>query len=195
MYTIKLRDSITKGFSDDQLMKFCAENRDLRIERNSNMELILRPPVTTQLGIGIGELLFALMTWNETVTKGLVFNSRAGFTLPDQSVFASTVSWLSQEKWSKLSRKDKIRFAPVCPEFVVEVRSESDDLEDLKKKMQVWIKNGAQLAWLIDPIEEISWIFKPGKPLEKIEGFKNVKLKGEGPVEGFTLDLSLLKID
>jgi Uma2 family endonuclease len=92
-----------------------------------------------------------------------------------------------------LSQDEKERFAPVCPEFVIEVRSKSDSVDTLKRKMQLWVKNGAELAWLIDQEGECSWIYKPGGSEKEVKGFNDTKLVGEGPVEGFVLDLSLLK--
>jgi Uma2 family endonuclease len=195
MDAVVLKGSITGGMTDEEFFKFCAENPDLRIERNSNLEIIIMSPVGTLSAYSSGRAFVQLSNWNESGRNGLVFDSSVGFTLPDRSVLSPDASWLSIRKWSQLSIEEKERFAPVCPEFVIEVRSKSDHLEDLKKKMNVWLKNGAELAWLIDPIQECSWIYKPGKTDEVVRGFTNVKLKGEGPVDGFVLDLSLLKID
>jgi len=193
METIVLKDRVTASMTDEEFLWFCQENRDLRIERNSNFEIIIMSPVTTKSNYGSGAAFAQLYMWSIQHRGGLAFDSSTGFTLGDRSVFSPDASWLSNEKWATLSEEDKDRFAPVCPEFIIEVRSKSDSLEDLQKKMEVWLANGAQLAWLIDTREKISYIYRPGKQVEIISGLDK-EIQGEGPVQGFVLDLSLLKI-
>ncbi len=188
-----LKDSVTGGMTDAEFLRFCLENKDLRIERNSNLEIIIMSPTFTLSGFYSGEVFAQLSTWNRAGSLGIVFDSSTGFTLPDRSVFSPDASWLSRQKWEKLSFEDKHRFAPVCPEFVIEVRSTSDRIEKLKEKMEAWITNGTQLAWLIDPHEMTSYIFRPDRQVEEINGLDK-EIKGEGPVEGFVLYLSRLKI-
>jgi Uma2 family endonuclease len=188
-----LKDSITGSMTDEEFLKFCLENPDLRIERNSDLEIVITSPVTSKSGNHSGEIFRQLSNWAMENKKGLAFDSSAGFTLPDRSVLSPDASWVSNEKWNSLSEEDKDKFAPVCPEFAVEVRSKSDYIDDLRQKMKVWIENGAMLGWLIDPREKVSFIFRPGMPEEEIKGL-NQKISGEGPVKGFELDLSLLKV-
>ena len=149
-------------------------------------------PVTTRSGNHSGEIFRQLANWAVVTKTGLHFDSSTGFTLPDESVFSPDASWVSNEKWEALSEEDKDRFAPVCPEFVIEICSKSDSLPDLKNKMEVWLKNGDQLGWLIDRREKTSYMFSPGKPVEKVIGFDK-KLDGEGSIAGFVLDLSMLR--
>ena len=189
-----LKDSVTGGLTDDEFLRFCLENPDLRIERNNNLEILIMSPVTTKYSFYSGAAYAQLFNWSLTDKRGIAFDSSAGFTLPDRSVFSPDASWVSREKWDELTEEDKNRFSHICPEFVIEVRSKSDNLSDLKKKMSVWISNGAKLAWLIDPVEKISYVFKPNGIESTVEGFDNKKLIGEEPVNGFILDLSLLKI-
>jgi Uma2 family endonuclease len=193
MDAIILKDRFTGSMTDEEFLWFCQENKDLRIERNSNLEIIIMSPVTTRSNYGSGAAFAQLYLWNSQHKKGLVFDSSTGFTLPDRSVLSPDASWVSLEKWNALSDEDKDRFAPICPEFIIEVRSKSDSLEDLQNKMTVWIKNGAQSAWLIDPREKISYIYHPKKEVRIINGLDK-KLQGEGSVVGFELDLSLLRI-
>ncbi len=188
-----MKDSITGGMTDEEFLKFCLENPDLRIERNSNLEIVIMSPATSKSGNHSGEIFRQLSNWAMVNNKGLAFDSSAGFTLPDRSVLSPDASWVSNEKWNCISEEDKDKFAPVCPELVIEVRSKSDYLDDLKQKMNVWIKNGAHLGWLIDPREKVSFIFRPGIQEKEIKGL-NQKISGEGPIEGFMLDLSLLKV-
>ena len=192
MDALVLKDSITGSMTDKEFLKFCLENPGLRIERNSNLEIIIMSPVSTLSGFHSSEIFGQLYQWSKNNGKGIAFDSSTGFTLPDRSVFSPDASWLSKERWYALSEEDKNRFAPLSPEFVIEVRSKSDNLEDLKKKMKVWIVNKVQLAWLIDPIDKTCYVFYPDRSINTIEGFDK-PIKGEKPVEGFELDLSLLK--
>jgi Uma2 family endonuclease len=188
-----LKGDVVSSWTDDEFLKFCIENQDLRIERNSNLEIIIRPLLGTLSGFYSGEVSGQLSNWNTENKKGIAFGSLTGFTLPDRSVLSSNASWMSMEKWNALTEEDKDRFAPVCPDFVIEVRSKSDRIEDLLKKMKVWIKNGASQAWLIDPQEKVSYLFNVNGNEKKLEGF-NRKITGQGLVQGFELDLSLLKV-
>lgn len=193
MDTIVLKDRITASMTDEEFLWFCLENKDLRIERNNHLEIIIMSPVTSLSGSHSLEIARQLANWAITSKKGIAFDSSAGFTLPDRSVLSPDASWVSLEKWNALSEEDKDRFAPVCPEFLIEVRSKSDSLEDLQKKMLVWLKNGAQLAWLIDPREKTTYIYQPGKETKIVTGL-DIKIEAESPVKGFVLDLSLLQM-
>jgi Uma2 family endonuclease len=193
MEAIVLKDEFTSQLTDEQFFWFCQQNKDQRIERNSNHEIIIMSPVTSRSGNHSGEVFRQLANWSVSNGKGIHFDSSTGFTLPDKSVFSPDASWVSNEKWNLLSEDDKDRFAPICPEFVIEVRSKSDSLDDLKNKMELWLKNGSKLAWLIDPRERTTYIYRPNKAVEIINGLDK-KIVGEEPVNGFILDLSLLKI-
>ncbi len=193
METIILKDRFTGSMTDDEFLWFCQENRDLRIERNSKLEIIIMSPVTAISGNHSGEVFRQLANWSVLDGRGIHFDSSAGFTLPDRSVLSPDASWLSKEKWNALSDQDKDRFAPVCPEFIIEVRSKSDLLEDLQAKMKVWIANGAELAWLIDPREKTSYLYHPQEELRVVKGLDKT-IRGNGVVSDFILDLSLLII-
>lgn len=190
MEALVLRDSITGSMTDEEFFKFCVENQNLRIERNSNLQIIIMSPVSSLSGLHSSEVFTQLAIWSKKDGRGLVFDSSTGFTLPDRSVLSPDACWISLAKWNKLTREDRDKFAPVCPDFVIEVGSKTDDLETLKEKMNVWIKNGAQLGWLIDPRSKTSYIFRPETGEEKVEGF--TLINGEKPVEGFDLDLTTL---
>lgn len=192
MEAFVLKDSVTGSMSDEEFFRFCVENQNLRIERNSNLQIIINPLVSTLSGLHSSEVFIQLANWSQRDGRGLVFDSSTGFTLPDRSVLSPDSSWMLSEKWNQLTKEDKDKFAPVCPDFVIEVGSKSDDLETLKEKMNVWIKNGAKLAWLIDPRSKTAFIYRPERPAEKLENFTTIK--GEKPIEGFDLDLSLLSL-
>jgi len=192
MEALVLRDSITGSMTDQEFFKFCFENAGLRIERNSNLEIIIMSPVSTLSGLHSSEVFGQLYQWNAKDRNGVVFDSSTGFTLPDRSVLSPDASWISNEKWKTLSEEDKNKFAPLCPEFVIEVRSKSDSLEDLKRKMSVWIANGTHLAWLIDPVDKVSYVFRSEGFVGTMQGFEKKMTAGK-PVDGFELDLSLLQ--
>lgn len=194
MDSITLKGKITESFTDEEFFWFCQENKDLRIERNSKLEIYIMSPVTSLGANYSGEIFRQLANWSVQSKTGFAFDSSAGFRLPDRSVLSPDASWVSGEKWNSLSIEDKNRFAPICPEFVIEVRSKSDSLDELKKKMQAWIANGAEEAWLVDPIEQVTYLRLANSNTEEIiKGF-NQKIDSRGNLKGFVLDLSLIRI-
>jgi Uma2 family endonuclease len=193
METIVLKDRVTKKMTDEEFLWFCLENKDLRIERNSNLEVLIMSPVTSLSGFWNMEVSRQLANWAVEQKEGYAFDSSTGFTLPDRSVLSPDASWVSKNKWQSLSAEDQNKFAPICPEFVIEIKSKSDSLEGLQTKMKNWIVNGVQLAWLIDPSQKKSFVYRSNGEVEEIEGFDK-KLKGEGFLEGFVLDLNLIKL-
>jgi Uma2 family endonuclease len=195
MEAFVLKGKVTGGLTDEEFFWFCQENKDLRIERSSKLEIYIKSPVTTLSAFWNMEISRQLANWAIQDGKGLAFDSSAGFTLSDRSVLSPDASWVSKEKWNSLSNDEKNRFAPTCPEFVIEVRSKSDHIDDLKMKMRIWVSNGAELAWLVDPIKQISYLFNSReRESEKIVRGIDQKIEGEGKITGFVLDLSLLKI-
>jgi Uma2 family endonuclease len=193
METFVLKGKVTGGLTDEEFFWFCQENKDLRIERSSKLEIYIMSPDATLSGFWNMEISRQLANWAIQDGKGFAFDSSAGFTLPDRSILSPDASWASKEKWNLLSEEDKNRFAPICPEFVLEVRSKSDHIDDLKRKMLVWIANGAEFAWLIDPLDQISYMFNSIEPEKTVVGFHQ-KMEGSGKMKGFVLDLSLIKI-
>lgn len=190
-HKIVLKDRITSHMTDEEFFWFCQENKDLRIERNENLEIIIMAPVGTFGGYKSGEAFGQLLLWNKKSKTGKVFDSSTGFTLPNRAMLSPDASWISNERWATVPKQEYHRFAHVCPEFVIEVRSKNDTLEDLKAKMNVWISNGAQLAWLIDPFEKQVYIYRISKDIIVLNGFTE-HLKAEAPVLGFELDLNAL---
>jgi Uma2 family endonuclease len=188
MDAIVLEDSKGRKMSDEEFERFCLENPDLRIERDRNLEISIVSPNTPFSSAQELEILRQLSNWNFENKRGIVFSPSAGFTLPDNSILSPDASWMSNEKWNNLSQDEKEKFSHVCPEFVIEVRSKSDSLNELKTKMDVWIRNGAQLGWLIDPKRKSCWVYRPGLDVEEVNGEKTT-LSGEWPVDGFDLDL------
>jgi Uma2 family endonuclease len=179
--------------TDDELFALCAANKELRIERDELGQLIILPPT----GGITGNLNFRLIgifgKWvNENPHLGYGFDSATGFRLADQSMRSPDVAWVKKEKWDHLKREDQEKFAPVCPDFVIELRSQSDSLSVLKAKMEKWISNGCSLGWLIDPTGETVYVYSPGKAMETVSGFDKT-ISGGSLLPGFELDLNRLK--
>ncbi|MFZ5972868.1 MAG: Uma2 family endonuclease [Bacteroidota bacterium] len=193
MDTIVLKDRITGSMSDEEFLWFCQENKDLRIERNKNLEIIIMSPTNSFSGKINTEVLRQLSNWNHQSRLGEVFDSSTGFSLPDRSIFSPDAAWMPKAKWNQLTDEQKNSFAPVCPDFVIEIRSKSDYIEDVVAKMENWMNNGAVQGWIIDPIDEKVYLFHQDGRKEMVEGFGK-SIKASHPVQGFELDLSLLKI-
>ncbi len=147
-------------------MRFCAANDALRVERDANGEILVMTPAgskTSKMNMRIGRLLDE---WAEADGRGVAFDSNGGFTLPDGSMRAADAAWVALPRWKALSDADQSRYAPLCPDFVIELRSPSDSLPEFKEKMDLWIANGAQLAWLIDPMEQAVSVYRPDQQPE-----------------------------
>ncbi len=174
-------------FSDDELYEFCQQNSDLRIERDENGQIFIKMPTGIKTSIHNSELLTEVGIWNDIYAVGEVTGSDGGYILPDGSMRVPDVAWISHERLATVSEKDLKKFAPVCPDFVIELRSESDTLSELKDKMLKWIKNGVRLGWLIDPNDQKIYVYEPEK--EIVEKSFSDTLSGENVLNGFTLNI------
>lgn len=183
---IRLRTAMP--MSDEEFMDFCAANEPARCERDANGEIIVMSPTGSDGGGTELEVGLELGIWARADGRGRVFGPSAGFKLPDTSVRAADAAWISLRRWNALSREEQKSYAPICPEFVIEIRSESDRLPPLQAKMEQWIANGAEVAWLIDPIEKAITIYRPGSEPELHTNPTSVQ--GTGPIAGFELVLS-----
>lgn len=137
-----------------------------------------------------GYLSRELDFWAERDGKGISFNASGGFSLPDGSIRSADAAWLSSQKWNSLTREQQSKFVPFCPEFVIELRSPGDSVSDLESKMDEWMANGTELAWLIDPELKIAVIDRPGRAPETLQ--EPQVLRGEDPVAGFVLNMQRL---
>lgn len=171
--------------SDEELMRFCAANDAVRVERDANGELIVMTPAGGNTGKMNTDVILELGIWNRQDRRGIVFESNTGFTLPDGSMLSPDAAWIERRRWEALSERERKRFVPLCPDFVIELRSPSDSLPELQKKMQQWIANGAQLAWLIDPIEREVTVYRPDDSPEVHHEPSSVQ--GSGVMAGFEL--------
>jgi Uma2 family endonuclease len=182
---LPIRISRDRPITDDELLRLSADNRPLRLERDANGELIVMTATGSEGGGIETDVTTELSNWARADGRGRAFGSNTGFRLPDTSVRAADAAWVSWQSWNAVSPAERKRYAPICPEFVVEVRSESDRLPDLQAKMEQWIANGAQVAWLIDPEEKSVTIYRPGDEPEHLAHPTSVQ--GTGPIAGFEL--------
>ena len=189
--TLPIKGDLSDSMSEKEFFDFCQQNDLWRIERDENKQIIIMPPTNASTGIKNTNLVTELVIWNRRENLGVCFDSSTGFTLPDGSVRSPDASWLSIEKWNHLSDNEKNQFAHICPDFVIELKSKSDNLKSLTNKMRKWIENGCSLAWLINPEDKTVFIFRKNGTVDKIEGFNKI-LSGENILPGFELKLSLL---
>lgn len=178
--------------TDDQFFEFCQINRELRIERTAQGELLIMPPAGSGTGNRNFKLTQQLANWVEQDGTGIGFDSSAGFTLPNGATVSPDAAWVRLERWNALSPEEQEKFAPICPDFVVELKSPTDSLKVLKDKMQQYIDNGALLGWLIDGKQKQVYIYRCQVPMECLENPNTVS--GEPVLPGFFLDLSLLRL-
>jgi Uma2 family endonuclease len=140
--------------NDDQFFDFCQANSDLRIERNKQGEVIIMPPTGWKTGDINSEINFQLRLWTKKDGRGRTADSSAGYKMPNGATMSPDASWISNERLEKVSPAKRRKFLPLAPDFVIELRSESNSLPKLKEQMQEYIENGVSLGWLIDPTEK-----------------------------------------
>ncbi len=176
-----------KKLSDEDFFEFCQLNREWRIERTEEGDLIIMPPTGSKTGALNFNLTVKFGIWAEKDGTGKGFDSSTGFTLPNGAKRSPDLSWIRLERWNALTEEEQKRFAPICPDFVVELRSESDSLEALQEKIKEYIENGAQLGWLIDPVEQRVFVYRPHADALLIE--QPQTLSGEPLLPEFTLEM------
>ena len=171
--------------TNEQFYDFCQANGDLRIERTANGEVVIMPPAFSDTGNRNFNIAAQLGYWTEQDGTGIGFDSSAGFTLPNGAMRSPDASWIELERWNALTDAQKASFAPICPSFVIELRSLSDRLIKLQDKMQEYIDNGASLGWLIDRQNRKVYIYRTNRELEILENPEAVS--GNPELPGFIL--------
>jgi Uma2 family endonuclease len=175
--------------TDEQFFEFCQVNRDLRIEQNKFRELVIMPPTGSETGNREVNVLGQLWVWSEQDGTGIAFSSSTGFKLSTGANRSPDASWIKLERWNELSAEQPEKFAPICPDFVVELRSPSDNLQSLQEKMEEYMQEpGIQLGWLIDRKQRQVYIYCPGKSEECLDNPTSVS--GESVLPGFILNMS-----
>ena len=178
---------LSLNLTDEQFWQLCQRNREYRFEANSQGDLIIMPPTGSDTGRRNIKITTQLEIWNSKNKLGVAFDSSTGFTLPNGAKRSPDASWIKLDRWNSLTKEDREKFAPICADFVVELRSKTDLLEPLQEKMQEYLNNGASLGWLIDRQNQQVEIYRVNKPVEILSSPSS--LSGENILPNFTLDL------
>lgn len=178
---------ISTPVSDEEFLEFCRLNPEWRIERTAKGELIIMPPTGGKTGRQNSELNRLLGNWAESEGTGVVFGSSTAFSLPSGARRSPDLSWVRRSRWEALTEKEREEFPPICPDFVAELRSPTDSVATLQAKMEEYLANGAQLGWLIDPIEKRVYVYRPGAQVTCLE--HPTEMAGDPVLPGFVLDL------
>jgi Uma2 family endonuclease len=180
-----IKFSRRRPLTDRLFRSLCFENPDLRLERTALGELVVMTPAGAGSGGRNARIIHQLMNWNEIYGSGIVFDSSAGFTLPNGAIRSPDASWISWSRWGSLTPDEKEGFAPICPDFVVELRSPTDRLRKLRETLREYLAQGARLGWLIDPRRKVVEVYRG-----KVEVLVDPPtLSGEDVLPGFILDL------
>lgn len=175
------------NLTDDQYFDLCQANRDLRIERTAQGKLIIMPPTGGETGNRNIKIAYQLEGWSQQTDLGLAFDSSTEFKLPTGANYSPDASWVRREKWEALTPEQRRKFPPLAPDFVIELRSETDSMTQLRKKMQEYIDSGVRLGWLIDPKNRQVEIYRSSRPVEVLQNAE--LLSGEDVLPKFVLDL------
>jgi Uma2 family endonuclease len=186
--SLELPSELALHVTQEQFEALSAANRDVKLERTAAGELIVNPPTGGETGYRNIKISYFLVKWvEEEGGNGIPFDSSTGFRLPNGADRSPDASWVSRERWESLTSQQQKGFVPLCPDFVVELRSESDSLPKLQAKMREYIDNGAKLGWLIDPQNRRVEIYRLGREVDVLENPSH--LSGEDILPGFVLNL------
>ncbi len=177
------------GMTDEMFFDLCQANSELRMERDQHGNIIVMSPTGANTGKYNTAFTARVWLWNEESGLGVTFESSTGFTLPNGAVRSPDVSWIAQNRWDALSEAEQAKFAPICPDFAIEIRSESDRMNDLKEKMEEYRANGCRLGWLIDRKGKAVHIYRLDGSTE-IKKDEPMQLSGEDVLPGLTIDLT-----
>ena len=196
-----LLDVSSLQLTDRQLEKISSDNEPMQLELTAKGELIIMPPAGLRVGWAEGELYFQVASWAKQEGTGVTFNASSGFRLPNGAVYAPDVSWITRERWDEWRAEQQARaasddpeeqekeesFGSFCPDFVLELRSPSDTLASLQRKMDEYIANGCRLGWLIDPVQKRVHVYRPASPPEILEDPETVP--GDPVLPGLQLNV------
>lgn len=177
--------------TDEELERFSRQNKTYKFEKTSEGSLVVNEPTFSITSRQNNQIAYQLTKWNEATTLGECFDSNAGFYLPDKSLLSPDAAWINGKRYAALSESDRKGFFRICPDFIVELKSETDSRREQKSKMQLWMKNGCRLGWLIDTKSETVYIYTEGN-IRIHRGFNN-PVSGEPVLPGFELVLSKLR--
>jgi Uma2 family endonuclease len=175
--------------TDEQFYQLCQVNENWRLEQTAQGELLIMPPVGAISGNRESEFNADVVIWNRQTQLGKVFSSSTIFTLPNGSKRSPDVAWIANDRWEALTLEEQEKFSPICPDFVIELRSRTDSFNKLQEKMQEYLNSGLRLGWLIDPQNQQVEIYRQNQAKE-IRGLPTT-LSGENILPGFSLDLPI----
>ena len=184
---IVLRLSPLIELTEEQFAEFCSLNRDLHIERTATGELEIMAPAFSETGNRHSKIAYQLEGWTRRDGSGLAFAPPAGFTLPNGAIREPDASWISRSRLEALTPEQRSGFYNICPDFVIELRSDTDRLSVLQAKMQEYMDNGARLGLLIDPLDKRVYIYRPDREVESLDNPETVS--ADPILPSFTLDL------
>lgn len=174
------------NLTDDRFLRFCSDNEEFEFEISAKKELIIMSPATPKTGRRNAEITMQLENWAKKDGAGVSFDSSSIFTLPNGAKRSPDGAWISKSRWNRLSEEEKDSCTNISPDFVIELRSTSNRITKLKEKMEEYIANGVRLGWLLDPHDNCAYIYRPGKPPERID---NPAIISGGPIlPGFKFD-------
>ncbi|MFM7716772.1 MAG: Uma2 family endonuclease [Microcystis sp.] len=177
------------NLSDEQFYQLCHSNEDWQLEKTAQGELIIMSPVGAISGNRESDLNADLVIWNRQTKLGKVFSSSTIFTLPKGGKRSPDVAWIANERWDALPREEQEKFATICPDFVIELRSRTDSLTQLQAKMQEYLDSGLRIGWLIDLISQQVATYRQNQEVEIVS--LPTTLSGEDVLPGFTLELPI----
>lgn len=189
--TLDLHPSLE--LTDEQFEKICQANRDLKLERTAKGDLVIMALTGGDTGRRNLRLTGQLWFWNQQSNLGEGFDSSTGFRLPNGAIRSPDAAWVRLDRWQALTSEQRQKFVPLCPDFVVELASPSDEVEDIRKKMQEYLANGLQLGWLIAPATQTVEIYRPNQPIEILN--QPATLSGENILPEFVLNLTGILTD
>lgn len=188
MTALTLNLSPVVQLSDDDFYNLCQANRELKLERTAKGELVVMSPTGGEGGRQEADLIIDLGLWNRQTRLGIAFSSSTGFKLPNGAERSPDAAWVRLDRWEALSPQQRRKFPPLAPDFVIELRSATDELEPLQQKMQEYMDNGVRLGWLINPQQRQVEVYRQGQSKQTLDS--PASLSGEDVLPGFVLNLS-----
>jgi Uma2 family endonuclease len=185
---VNIPPTLTLSVTHEQLVELAIANRDLQLERTATGELVVMPPTGGDTANRNSDISGQLWLWNRQSKLGKTFDSSGGFHLPNGADRSPDAAWVRQERWDALTPEQQEGFVPLCPDFVLELRSKNDNMAPLRTKMKEYIDNGARLGWLIDRKNKKVEIYRQGREVEVLDN--PTTLSGEDVLPGFVLDLT-----
>lgn len=187
--TLQLEPAVK--LTEEQFFELAVQNRDLRLERNAEGEVEIMLPTGGETGSRNSEINMQLRLWAKRDGTGVAFDSSTGFTLPNGALRSPDASWVALSRLESLMAEQRERFIPLCPDFVAELRSPTDELETLQRKMEEYVENGARLGWLVNPLQRRVHVYRSGERSQTLESPE--KQSGEPVLSGFVLDLGEIR--